>query len=76
MRGSRTQEQRDETTVESMYVLLTALALGGGVFLVMASPALVFEWVRGDGRRELIVVAKAAAAVAALARLVSGLWRR
>ncbi|MDG4865762.1 DUF6332 family protein [Streptomyces sp. T-3] len=76
MRGPRSQAERDELTVESMYVLLTALALGGGVFMLIACPALVFDWVEGDARRHLIVVAKVIALVAASARLVGGLWRR
>ncbi|WP_272922309.1 DUF6332 family protein [Streptomyces sp. SID5770] len=76
MREPRSQAERDATTMESMYVLLTALALAGGIFMTVASPALIFDWVQADARRCLIIAAKVTAVSAALIRLVQGLWRR
>ncbi|MGW3852591.1 DUF6332 family protein [Streptomyces fagopyri] len=73
--ASRSQAQRDESTVESMYVAVSAVLLAGAAFALVASPALVFGVVHGDARRVLIICGKWAGAGVFLARLISGLWR-
>ncbi|MFD8421081.1 DUF6332 family protein [Streptomyces sp. NPDC059466] len=75
MGASRSQARKDESTVESMYVAVSAVILAGAVFALVASPALVFDAVHGDARRLLIICGKWAAAGTFLARLTSGLWR-
>ncbi|MGV9703918.1 DUF6332 family protein [Streptomyces sp. NPDC003483] len=76
MGASRSQAQKDESTVESVYVAVSAVILAGAAFGLVASPALVFDVVQGDARRVLIVCGKWVGAGVFLARLVSGLWRR
>ncbi|MQY11710.1 hypothetical protein SRB5_18290 [Streptomyces sp. RB5] len=75
MRGPRTQAQRDATTVESVYVALTAVVLAGAVFAVIAGPALYFDWVTGGARTPLLRAAAATGLVAFAVRLVVGLRR-
>ncbi|MET8413549.1 DUF6332 family protein [Streptomyces sp. NPDC005195] len=76
MGASRSQAQKDESTVESMYVAASAVILAGAAFALVAGPALVFDAVHGDARRVLIICGKWAGAGVFLARLISGLWRR
>ncbi|WP_406376353.1 DUF6332 family protein [Streptomyces sp. NBC_00647] len=75
MGEQRTQAQKDEVTVESMYVAISAVILAGAAFLVVASPALLFDMVHGDARRAVVIGAKGAGAATFLARLITGLWR-
>ncbi|MFG2480765.1 DUF6332 family protein [Streptomyces fagopyri] len=75
MGACRSQAQKDESTVESMYVAVSAVILAGAVFALVASPALVFGVVHGDARRVLIICGKWAGAGVFVARLISGLWR-
>ncbi|MFI1441341.1 DUF6332 family protein [Streptomyces fructofermentans] len=73
MRGRRTQAQRDEATVESVYVAASALVLAMAACLVVASPVLLFDAVHGEAGRTLVVLGKAVGAVVFVARLVTGL---
>ncbi|WP_329033902.1 DUF6332 family protein [Streptomyces sp. NBC_00178] len=70
--GARTQEQKDEATVEALYVAISAAILAATVLALVASPALLLDMVRGDDRRVLIICGKWAAAATFLARLTYG----
>ncbi|MGW3664644.1 DUF6332 family protein [Streptomyces sp. NPDC005141] len=75
MGDQRTQAQKDDVTVETMYVAISAVILAGAAFLVVASPALLFDAVHGDARRGVVIGAKGVGAAVFLARLITGLWR-
>ncbi|MFD6530180.1 DUF6332 family protein [Streptomyces sp. NPDC060184] len=72
--GRRTQEDRDEITVEIGYALLSACFLGALVFGAIAGPAVVWDLSRTTDKALLITGASIGGLLAVL-RVVHVLWR-
>lgn len=72
--GRRSQAERDETTVEIGYALLSACFLGGVVFAAVAGPAAVWSFPPAV-ERFLSATGAVVAGVLAVIRVVHVLWR-
>lgn len=72
--GRRTQQDRDEITVEIGYALLSACFLGGVMLAAIAGPALVWDLSPAVDRALLITGASAGGMLAVL-RVVHVLWQ-
>ncbi|MFP8905014.1 DUF6332 family protein [Streptomyces atacamensis] len=67
------QAERDAITVEIGYAVVSAALLAGAVWLVLASPVLLFG-VEGSAARAVAGTATVLAAAVLLCRIVGVLW--
>ncbi|MFH0243781.1 DUF6332 family protein [Streptomyces sp. HK10] len=70
---TRDQTERDAVTLEIGYAVVSAALLAGAVWLVLASPVLLFG-VEGTAARAVTGTAAVLAAAALLWRVVGVLW--
>ncbi|MEU1090712.1 DUF6332 family protein [Streptomyces sp. NPDC005576] len=72
--GRRTQQDRDEITVEIGYALLSACFLGGVVLAAIAGPALVWD-LSPAVDKALLITGASVGGVLAVLRVVHVLWQ-
>ncbi|MFD3700859.1 DUF6332 family protein [Streptomyces sp. NPDC058646] len=70
----RSQAERDETTVEIGYALLSACFLAAVVFAAVAGPVAVWD-LSPDVERVLLITGASVAGVLGVLRVVHVLWR-
>ncbi|MCX5398596.1 DUF6332 family protein [Streptomyces sp. NBC_00102] len=72
--GRRTQQDRDDITVEIGYALLSACFAGGVVFAAIAGPAAVWD-LSPAVDKALLIAGVSVGGVLAVLRVIHVLWR-